>query len=185
MTVSPSGSLFVAVAVSVSFVFGGVAGAELSTVAVGTRSHVTVLSVDVEAVFELRGRVLRGAGRDRRDDLAARRHPGDRDVVDRRAAGHRVRPVFVPPVPRAAVNVTSLLVKPVTGSLNVRREVDRRGRRRIGLAGSLVDRHGRRRSVDLADRVVAEPLSRGEPIAVGLVVRRVGNRPARRGDPVR
>src|SRR5439155_7628644 len=47
VTASPSGSLFVAVAVIVWFVVGVWLFSE--TVAVGTRSHVTVLSVDVDA----------------------------------------------------------------------------------------------------------------------------------------
>ena len=148
MTVSPSGSLFVAVAVSVSFVFGAVAESGLSeTVAVGTRSHVTVLSVDVEAVFGLPRSVDGGAGRDRRDDRAARRHAGDRDVVGRGPAGDGDD---LRPARRAAVIETSLLVKPVTGSLKTVKLI---GATVVGisLAGGLVDRDRRSRVVDGED----------------------------------
>jgi hypothetical protein len=47
---SPSGSLVVVDAVRLSFVFGE-AGLNVGGVVAGTRSHVTLLSVDVEAVF--------------------------------------------------------------------------------------------------------------------------------------
>ena len=120
---SPSGSLVVVEAWRLSFVFGD-AGLKVGAVAAGTRSHVTVLSVDVEALLPLpanpgrRSWTVNWTRGDRSDNGSPRAHAGDGHVVGRAVvrrdsltAAESVPPAVLP------VNETSQPVNPVTGSL--------------------------------------------------------------------
>ena len=75
----------------------------------------TLLSVEVEAVFWLPAASIALSWPIDARDRAGARQPGDRDVVDARAAGDRadLRARRRPPI------VTSPATKPVTGSLKV------------------------------------------------------------------